>query len=112
MMTREEATEKAKQVCKQLGPSWKPKVWENIGWYWSAELRLHRDIVSVRQASGRSYIAYLHDRRYYPAIDWSGPRKRTCRAAASALSLLLMQLQHRMDDVIDGLEQIDRWSQD
>ncbi len=32
----ERATRKAKALAKQLGPSWKPNVWENLGWHYSA----------------------------------------------------------------------------
>jgi len=39
------ATEKAAGLCRQLGPQWEPKVWENLGWHYSAQTKnceLHR----------------------------------------------------------------------
>ncbi len=31
----EKATKKAAALAKRLGPNWKPKVWENLGWHYS-----------------------------------------------------------------------------
>ncbi len=31
-----EARDKATRLAAEMGPDWKPRVWENLGWYWSA----------------------------------------------------------------------------
>jgi hypothetical protein len=30
------ATKEADKLCKTLGPGWKPRVWENLGWHYEA----------------------------------------------------------------------------
>ena len=33
------AKEAAKELCALLGPNWKPRVWENLGWHYEAKAR-------------------------------------------------------------------------
>lgn len=34
--TEKQAKTKAEALAKRLGPSWHPKIWENLGWHWKA----------------------------------------------------------------------------
>lgn len=36
----QQAVQKAERLAKALGPFWKPRVWENLGWHWSARLEV------------------------------------------------------------------------
>ncbi len=36
-MTKETCQRNARELCKKLGPGWKPYVWENLGWHYCAE---------------------------------------------------------------------------
>lgn len=39
MKTKKEATEAAAKLAEELGPGWKPEVWENLGWHHKAVIR-------------------------------------------------------------------------
>ena len=38
VMTKEQALRTAQKLVKELGPGWKPWVWENCGWHFEARL--------------------------------------------------------------------------
>lgn len=53
------AADCARSLALSMGKGWKPKVWENLGWHWSAEkggLKLHPIYVGGRVTG---YTAYL-----------------------------------------------------
>jgi len=46
-------------LCKRLGPSWTPRVWENLGWYYEAVSACGRWKVSPVSPKHTHYIAFL-----------------------------------------------------
>lgn len=55
------AAKLAAALCLRLGPQWRPKVWDNIGWHWRAQ----RGDISVQQETfvsrGQDFLAYLYE---------------------------------------------------
>ena len=58
-----EATRKAKRLARRLGKSWKPSVWENLGWHYQATCGFS----SVREYSSNDYAADIQVGRQFIA---------------------------------------------
>lgn len=55
------AVREAQKLIKRLGPGWVARVWDNLGWNYSAELADARLTVSVSTHKRKTtYHAYLH----------------------------------------------------
>lgn len=52
------AEQGAKALVKKLGKRWKPRVWENMGWYYSAKFdgRVSLEVIP----SGNDHTVYLN----------------------------------------------------
>jgi hypothetical protein len=51
----QQAETDAKQLAETLGAGWKPRVWENLGWHFSAE----REVIAVHK-HGADYTAIFN----------------------------------------------------
>lgn len=88
------ATESARLLADGLGSGWKPRVWENMGWFWAAV----KGSASVRKY-GKNYSADVHigGRQFFG--NASTPR----RAFALAMEAASAAAQSIKKD-IDSLE--------
>lgn len=79
------ATRAAEKLAASLGPRWKPRVWENLGWHYSAELdhRVGRAALTFEVHSGPNFWANLHigDRQFH--AHGKSARKAAERAICS-----------------------------
>lgn len=61
----QEATQAAAKLCRKLGQNWKPRVWENLGWHYGAELLTAKDfrlkIYAIKHRAKTEYHALLGD---------------------------------------------------
>jgi hypothetical protein len=55
----ERAQISAKTLCENLGPGWKPKVWENMGWHFQAISSCGRLEVHTNGLLSRSFCAFI-----------------------------------------------------
>lgn len=56
MITQRQALENATKLCNKLGKGWEPRVWENLGWCYSAK----KDKIQVHESTlKKSYSAYF-----------------------------------------------------
>lgn len=56
----EHATTEARVLAARLGPKFRPRVWENLGWHWSARTRCSRIDVHPPHRGGRLFSAYIN----------------------------------------------------
>lgn len=76
----EEARSGSKALVKELGPGWRPRVWENLGWHYSAvngHVNVHPD--RVQAMSAQTGKKFLVTRPFFTAfisvdLDSSGGR--------------------------------------
>lgn len=58
------AQRKAKALARRMGPGFKPRVWENLGWHYSAERGRaadnHRALAHVDPSPSGIYTAFLN----------------------------------------------------
>lgn len=73
----DEAVKKAAALAKKLGPAWKPHVWENLGWHYSA-------------ICGSSSVSPLSDKMYWASVNcgrqFQGENKDPRKAVAEVLT--------------------------
>lgn len=76
-----DAQHRAAALARALGESWKPSVWENLGWHYSVHAQYsRRTMIALHPHTGRSWAAlYIDDRQLFTA---EGP---TPRRAVNAL---------------------------
>ena len=56
----DQATQAAQELCRNLGPGWRPRVQENLGWHYAAISKCGRWKVHAHPATfGISYTAFL-----------------------------------------------------
>ena len=63
-----QANEDAEALCAKLGPEWKPRVWENMGWFYSVKV--------VDPETG--YEAEVHSKKFgkhFCSIGLGGPKQ-------------------------------------
>jgi hypothetical protein len=54
-----QTVEDANRLCKELGPGWFPRVWENLGWHYSAKSANDQvEVHETRYTGGVHYTAY------------------------------------------------------
>ena len=55
------ACKAADALCRQLGPTWKPRVWENLDWHFQA---YYKDVLQVSPSglSGSLWTAQMYGR--------------------------------------------------
>ena len=79
----DKAVENAAKLAKSLGPTWKPQVWENLGWHHCAVSPCGRLKVHPRLVKGSNCCAYL-DHEGDSGGLWVA-RATTARAAVRAV---------------------------
>ena len=98
------ATEQAAQLAKDLGPGWKPEVWENRGWF----ARATRGVAEVhvhRNASGENtYSAYINTNPQFVELHSAHPRL--------ALGIALSELDDHITTLKEQRAEIAPWSVD
>ena len=58
-----QAVENANRLCKELGPGWFPRVWENLGWHYSAKSANDQvEVHETRYTGGVHYTAYAGEK--------------------------------------------------
>lgn len=62
-MTKDQATSEARKLVKKLGKGWKIRVWENMGWHYSA-IALDGHLTVHPSSSGNLYFCLLSDGDY------------------------------------------------
>lgn len=69
----------AQKLAEHLGPTWIPKVWENLGWHYKAvssngKLKVHP---SIWQGKITGYIAFLGEGEFGGrwVVDYEDPRE-------------------------------------
>lgn len=69
----ETATRKAAALCKRLGPGWEPRVWENMGWFYSAQKGVTEVHANHHHAyrGGVSYSVYFNTAKQFVTSDRS-----------------------------------------
>jgi len=75
----DEATDRAKWLADKLGPGWKPRVHENLGWHWGVVKGdglpgRHRSLLEVSERNGK-YNVMLNTN---PQFVRSGPDVNEC----------------------------------
>jgi len=56
------AQKQAEALCKKLGHGFKPKVWENLGWYWTADSASMG--ITIWKVDG-GFFAQVHNGNYF-----------------------------------------------
>jgi hypothetical protein len=59
------ANDKAKRLAAALGKRWRPRVWENLGWHYSADLQAGDVSISVYHHGPSRYWASLMANRQF-----------------------------------------------
>ncbi|MGH9388966.1 MAG: hypothetical protein ACRD1Z_05070 [Vicinamibacteria bacterium] len=72
------ARREAAGLTRALGPGWKARVWENLGWHYEAR----KATLKVSPSFGSGYVAYI-GKEDHPGGCWTG-NGRTPRAAVRA----------------------------
>lgn len=85
----------ARTLNTQLGPGWRPRVWENVGWHWA----VLRGTVAVRRTTGARYWASFEAGPFNPAVSSAGYE----RSAAVAVRTLLARARQHAAAVTDAL---------
>lgn len=71
-------------LAKALGPGWKPRIWENLGWHWSARLAvMDCEVHGSRGPWLNSYWASLYFGKQFMG-DGKTPRKAVAAAMDNA----------------------------
>ncbi len=95
----QKAVRRGAALAKQLGKRWKPRVWENLGWHFSAvspcgRLEVHRD-------GERSFTAYLGEPNS-PGGRWA----EGAGSAAAAVKAVVREGRRELAEVtalVEGL---------
>lgn len=81
----------AKALCDRIGKGWRPRVWENLGWHYSAispcgRLKVHPSTSCRCHGKGTvtSYTAFLGEADS-PGGRWTGQSRSPKRAVALAV---------------------------
>lgn len=84
----ERANSDAAALCKRLGPGWKPRVWENMGWHWivqNGDVEVRPDVVSAAKTRSQRVTFYSAWYQGLPSQIISGYH-RNVRAALRDLA--------------------------
>lgn len=99
MTTKAEATRLGKALVKRLGPGWTLRVWENLGWHYSATCAG----MSVYPAYGGGFHTLLSAEAWKNGgpgggeVYWSGLRARTFKDPRRAVADQLQRAQVFVD---------------
>jgi hypothetical protein len=83
------ATSEATQLAEELGPGWKPDVWENMGWHYQAK----NGILEVHKDTHRETIAYTGWCQSNPQV-YGDP----CATPAEAVKSLGIKMQTQLQE--------------
>lgn len=81
----DEAQRKAKELAARLGPGWRPRVWENLDWYWDVRYVFPDGELKVRDESrykGPRYSAWLEAKGFQRIEHHNDPQKAVRRVVA------------------------------
>ncbi len=78
-----EARAAAAKLCKLLGPAWKPRIWENLGWHYEVRLAT----MTVYTATPGYYHAFYEAGQQFTATA-GDPRVAVVEAYAQAQELV------------------------
>ena len=92
MAAYEQAKDKAMRLAARLGKGWKPRVWENLGWHYSAVCGKSK----VRQFGDRKFWASLYAGRQFTATA-ATPRAAVLRALKDCDAALAEYQRERND---------------
>lgn len=85
----------AKALAKRMGDGWKPKIWENLGWHYSA----------VHRASGISINEYPYSGDHFTVYALGGAYTGKTPAKAIAAAILTTQQEVlRVTETMAALE--------
>lgn len=96
----EDSTAKADALCAQMGAGWKPRVWENMGWYYS----IQKGCVTIRQ-DGDRYSAWIEPRleaagrTMVQFIEYADTPEDALGFATQAARTHVARLNHALEDV-------------
>lgn len=90
------AVKRAKALAKRCGPGFKPRVWENLGWHYSAVSA--NGLLKVHPC-GKSFTAYLGDKG--AGGRWAIVRP-TPRAAIKAVRALVQDDINEIERYLKG----------
>ena len=82
------AKDAAAKLCKQLGQKWKPRVWENLGWYHEAVLGDY--VMHVHRIISGAYMAQLRQTKFCA----------TAKTPRAAIHKALDLAQSAVDDLL------------
>jgi len=70
--TKEEAEKRGKELCKLMGANWKPKIWENLGWHFTAKLEMDNGYIEIytrRKCSKKYWVDSRMPGQSYLSVD-------------------------------------------
>ena len=90
-----QAVENANHLCKELGPGWVPRVWENLGWHYSAKSANDQvEVHETRYTGGVHYTAYAGEK----ADNGDTPRE-----AIENIRARLTRMRDKAQNDLDGV---------
>lgn len=96
----------AEKLVAQLGKGWKPRVWENMGWHYSAVSKDGRIKVHTHKYKGspRDYTAFLGSADS-PGGRWAEHGK-TPKAALQAVLALALDEQQEVNALVASVKAV------
>ncbi|MFL5900969.1 MAG: hypothetical protein ACJ75S_07195 [Solirubrobacterales bacterium] len=99
------AVREAAMLCDQLGPGWKPHVWENMGWHFEAQMGSARVTVTTNGStihgtytvSGYTGWCNFGDKQ---AIERGATPREAIDAAKDAMRAIIDRLQAKLAEVV------------
>ena len=96
------ATKSAEVLAEQLGDEWKPRVWENLGWHWSA-MRKDDRMEVMRCPLTKSYTAFLRNAGSGPGGAFTGSGSSAHDAVAAVIKRCRARIE-RFEAMVEGME--------
>ena len=100
----DKAQQDAKALAKRLGPEWKPRVWENLGWHYSVTAWLWEVSAHIHNGKVDGYRASLNHR--YTSNSTNTPQEAlsvSIGLAREAAIVLGQQLEGAHTLLVDAL---------
>lgn len=96
-MNKLEATQEAAKTVAALGPEWKPKVWNNLGWHWAVQSKTMYLWKSQHSESTWHVLANTEDRLPGGRYEWSVSEASPEEAIASCLDKMQKDIMERTE---------------